>query len=879
MCQTSERESISSSTPQSQARSAPLEVAQAPLRPASWLHTALVYKRPLVWLALAVIAGIKFSQSFAIPKWMLIFSLAGCLLTCLRLLKHGGTTWAGSFALAAAVVLGAYFSLVSTPIPSDMLCSIATSQAEPIAMQCIVQSAAIWKPNPNFRSQDPRSQEWRTQWDVECVSLRDGQTWKAVEAVSTLSVDGRIVDILPGDRLEVLGSIRRIASPTNPGAFDFAKHFQLESKFTSLGAKSRAQISVIERTGKRPLQRLRAMLIRRVDDLLHRWVAFAQAPLAAALVFGQREQVQWEDQQELMATGTLHLLAISGLHVEIVAATILLLATPFSLRNSTLLILIVCLCGTYAMLAGGKPPVLRAVIVVTSFALARALGRQARLSNILGFAALVLLLIRVSNVDNIGVQLSFVAVATIGIFALDQRRTADQRDALQQVVDESLSYWGRQRVVWLRSIRQMWWLSLWVWLLTCPLVWHHFHIIAPIAVPLNVLIALPLIVSLVSGLATGLLGWFPPLGWLAGIICGTGLSLIEWLVSACKRLPGGHVWLPSPPAWWIFCFYAIVALWLLMFRLKRNRQLMFVLVGWIVMGIVPFCFGPRGIFGSHLMDGQPSTSRLISSAKLPTELRCTFLNVGHGTSVILEMPDQRVWLYDAGHLGAADRSHQDIATALWQLPTARIDKLLISHADTDHYNATLALSERFSIGALASTRQFWDSSDEDVVKLLNSLGPRVKTEEFNAGIEGELSRVRFQVLHPNRNWFASTDNAASMCLLLEYAGKRILLPGDLEGGGLLDLTQLPPRPCHVLMAPHHGSTTIDPKELLAWCRPEWVIISGNHRATRQAVLDKYSSPGLQVGVTFRDGAMQVRIDQTGQLSVWHWQVSDWELLH
>ncbi len=809
-------------------------------------------------------------------------AIISCILISCALLRQNLTTWSSTLALMAAMLFGAYLALINAPPTSDSLSPIATRRSEPVAVRCRIQSAAIWKPNPNYRPQDPRSERWRTQWDVHCESLRDGQSWKSIAANSTLSVDGRIGDLLPGDHIELLGGLRRIPAPTNPGAFDFAGHFQLESKFTSLEAKSRAQIKLLATTPQSSLMRWRARMIRQVDALLHRWVAFGQGPLAAALVFGQREQVEWEDQQELMATGTLHLLAISGLHVEIVAATILLLTAPFALRNSTLLIAIVCVCGAYAILAGGKPPVLRAVIVVTSFALARVLGRQARLSNILGLAALVLLLSQVSNVDNIGVQLSFMAVGTIGVFVLDQRRTADQREALQHVIDQSLSRWGRWRTTLIRSMGQMWQLSLWVWLFTCPLIWLNFHIIAPIAIPLNVLISLPLTISLVAGLVTGLFGWIPPIGWLGGMICGFGLSLIEWMVGTSKGLPGSHLWLPAPNAWWIIGFYAIAILWLAIFGLARNRWFQLVLAAWIVVGVIPHTFGPRGLLGNPL-----SKRKLDStSASMPTasqadqrDLQCTFLDVGHGTCVIIELPDGKVWLYDAGHLGSADRSHQEIAAALWSLPTARIDKLLISHADADHYNATQGLSERFSIGTLASTAQFWRSPDPDVNRLLESLSGRIAQEEFNAGKEEIASEVHFRVLHPAQNWFASSDNAASMCLLLEYAGKRVLLPGDLEGSGLLDLTQLPPRPCHVLMAPHHGSTTLDPSALLTWCQPNWVVISGNHRADRQEVIDQYTRQASQVGLTFRDGAIQVRITSAGALSVWHWELSSWQPLH
>ncbi len=833
-----------------------------------------VYRLPLVWLAIAVIAGAKIPGMDFVPETLQlvlqIVLLAACYgAYCLK--QHG---LASGLALVSAFVFGMYYVEVNRPSQYDSLSVLAQRKPQPVAVQCVVTSAAVWKPNPNFRPQVPTSEAWRTQWQVRCDRLRDGRLWTPISARSSLTVDGRVDDLFPGDMVEVLGNLRCISEPTNPGGFDYARHNQADSVFTALTADSRSQVKLLENTGQFPWLRLRAWLVMQFDHSLHRWVAFSQAPLAAALVFGQREQVDWEDQQELMATGTLHLLAISGMHVEIVAGALLFLAPLISRRPKVLLVVLILICGGYAALAGGKPPVLRAFIVVAIFALAQTLGRQARIANALGAAALILTLVRVANVDNVGVHLSFLAVGTIGVFAMDCSRSAERKSALQRTLEDSLGTFRWLGLKCYRGLKKASVLSLWVWLITCPLIWLNFHIIAPIAIPLNVAIALPLTISLIAGLAAGGLGWIAPIGWLAGLVCGASLSLISWLVSIGRSFPAGHIWLPAPPTWWLVCFYAIASLWLLAFGRSRNQYLLLLLLGWLGVGIVPPSFGPRGWYDFGTEDSQAAAPATPAAS----EMRVTFLDVGHGTSVIIEMPTRQVWLYDAGHLGATERSHEDIASALWQLPTARVERLVISHADTDHYNATQGLDERFRIAHIASTSHFWRSTDVDVAKLLRYLQSSTLTQAWSAGEQGSVGEVRWEVLHPTADWSGESDNAASLCLMLEYAGKRVLLPGDLEGSGLVGLTHLPPRPCHVLMAPHHGSTALDPSELLTWCRPEVVVISGNHRATRPEVLEKYRTAEARLGITFRDGAIQVRINGVGELSTWHWQTESWVVL-
>ena len=267
----------------------------------------------------------------------------------------------------------------------------------------------------------------------------------------------------------------------------------------------------------------------------------------------------------------------------------------------------------------------------------------------------------------------------------------------------------------------------------------------------------------------------------------------------------------------------------------------------------------------------------------------TFIDVGHGTSVLIELPDGQVWLYDAGHLGSGDRSHQEIADVLWSIPTARIDRLLVSHADADHYNAIPGLVERFSIGQVTSTPQFWQHPAEELGQLRGWLhARRIATTRLVAGEEidgvgvgvgeGE-GQVQFKALHPPGEFMDRVDNANSLTLQVSYAGKSCVLPGDLEKSGMERLLSQPAIDCDVLMAPHHGSTTQDPLPILRWCQPEWIVISGGPRAAKPKVKELYSPNDVQTLVTHLDGAIQCRISRDGQLSMWCWHVNQWRSAH
>ncbi len=841
----------------------------------------VIYRHPLVLAVGGLFLGIhsaqwaedlqllQLRQAHLVALILAIVACAGGIIVCSRnrrdILR----------AICAGVMftlLGVSLLLMQRPSSGDDLSVFATRASQPIVFRGVIASAATWRPNPNYRPQVPSSEPWRTQWEIDVMAVRDVATWRDVWCRTTLGVDGRVDDLLPGDEVEVYGEFRSIYGVTNPGGFDFAEHARNEGVFVLCKAEGREQIEQIGYVSGYELSRCRAVAVRHVDDLVHRKIGEPYASLAAALVFGQREQVDWEQQQELMATGTLHLLAISGLHVELVASAILLVCVISGVSNRMTFVLLLVTCGAYACLAGGKPPVVRAVIVVAAFSWARVAGRTARIGNVLGLAGLLLLIWRASSFQNVGVQLSFLAVATIAVFVKRRESGETVADTLGEILAAQSSLFVRWCSLIARWLTDAARLSGWVWLITCPLVWAQFHVVAPISVPLNVVVSIPLIVSLLFGIATAILGGVPVVGDLLGSVCAAGLNVVSGIVAFGAKVPLGHFWLPAPDWRWSVAFYTSTAVWLLVFRGRRNRLLATLLVGLVAVAVISTAVGKRGYLVET--DGKPGA--VDGGDAL---LTCTFLDVGHGTCVVIEMPTGEVWLYDAGHMGAAERSHEAIAAALWELPTARIHRLLISHADSDHYNATVGLLSRFAISEISSTPQFWRSDDLPVQGLVQAIERKqIVTALWSAPSSGAVGDVQWRILHPSSRWVGQSDNADSLCLLLEYAGRRILLPGDLERDGLSGLVEMPPRFCDILMAPHHGSSTLDPSDLLQWCRPKWTVVSGNHRAMRKKVLGQYAGMTERLAVTFRDGAIRFEIHRDGRLIASHFQDGQWRSL-
>jgi competence protein ComEC len=166
-----------------------------------------------------------------------------------------------------------------------------------------------------------------------------------------------------------------------------------------------------------------------------------------------------------------------------------------------------------------------------------------------------------------------------------------------------------------------------------------------------------------------------------------------------------------------------------------------------------------------------------------SQLVCTFIAVGHGTSVLLEWPGGRSMLYDAGRLGSRMSGGRSIAGVLWSRGLTHLDALVISHADADHFNAIPYLLDRFSVGVVYVAPGMFLGADSQpaVLALRQALDQRGAVVRTLAEGDRLLAHqdCLCEVLHPPPQGIPGSDNANSLVIAIEYAGRRLLLPGDL----------------------------------------------------------------------------------------------------
>ena len=164
----------------------------------------------------------------------------------------------------------------------------------------------------------------RTRVEVELVGLRDGAEWRPASGIATLFVDGHLLGIAPGDTLRVFGQLAAISGPLNPGDFDFAQHARGQRRLCSLRSEFPECVSVTQRGSPWSLSRAIDWLRTGGDRLLWRHLGAGRSGLASAMFLGSREELDPDEAQAFVETGTIHLLVISGLNVGMLASCLFL---------------------------------------------------------------------------------------------------------------------------------------------------------------------------------------------------------------------------------------------------------------------------------------------------------------------------------------------------------------------------------------------------------------------------------------------------------------------------------------------------------------------------------------------------------------------------
>ncbi|MGL4512715.1 MAG: ComEC/Rec2 family competence protein [Lacipirellulaceae bacterium] len=831
----------------------------APLRPDSM---------PLVWVALAAATG---ACALGAAPLTLLFAAVVAASVVWRGAVVRGEAHAACWTLlvAIAATAGCWQALAWRVFEREDLGRFAPRDAAPVALDGVALARPEFfraPPSSPYRA-IPASDRWVVRLRAE--RLRDGAAWRGASGlceVTVYAVPGEVrpLDVAAGDRLRVFGQLRRPPAPLNPGERDVAAAARAERRLASVSTDSAECLTKLGQAGgwraaaQRSLDATRARLAAGLDGALSPEVA----AVTRGMLLGDVGALEADLVEAFRKTGTLHVLVVSGFNVGLLALLAVWLARRGVLSQRWAILLSVVGAVGYAAVTGASPPAVRAAVVVVAACFAWTAGRRALGINSLAGGAIAVFAASPGAWHSPGTRLSFLATAVLlAVGAFVAWRAARPLSPIERLV-----VWSRAPVE--RIARRFLATTLLVLattaavLVACgPMIAEEFHWVSPAAVPLSLVLApvTSLVVPLGLWLATieGLIGpWSDGLATILGApaawVCEPLVSIATAAVRGAAEAPGGALPTAGPPAWWVPLWHVLLG------------------SGGVAGWLAPAWRGVA-LRATLAVVASAFTPLLVRSLAPGQGVQCSFLAVGHGAATLIVSPSGAAVLCDAGALRDPVQSADTIARVLWAKGVTRLDAVVVSHADVDHFNALPGLLERMAIRAVwVSHRTFPRSAQETdagapaaLVRLLAERGTPLR-----GLVTGDVLRVgppsddtRLRVLHPTDLGVMGSDNANSLVLGVEHAGRRVLVTGDLETPGLEQVLAQEPYDCDVLVAPHHGSERSDPPGLARWSRPEGVVISSGR--PESSVAGAYRLAGAWVANTHDTGGIDVVLNAKG----------------
>ena len=491
-------------------------------------------RQPLSGLALAAVLGILIADRFALP---LMAALGAAAIACCVALVRP-RTW--NCWLLAALAFAALHTLHHRHGDAQRLASDCAGGSRVVRAAGIVWSEPE---KPAFWSRD--------------VTAHFRLKLEEIEIAGRLQHPDAIVNVtwagaMPtyGDRVEFTASVRNVEPARNPGQVDFTSYLNRQGIFSELSAHFAGDCRIADHGHGGRAQLFAISAQHWIRERLERDLADAPeiSALIASMVLGLRGETPADVKEMFQRTGTLHLFAVSGLNVAMLATIAWFLLKPLRIgRKASVVLIVPILCG-YALVTGLSASCVRATIMGALVLIAILFDRPGIVYNSLAAAALGILAWDTNQLFIPGFQFSFLLVFTIVWLARRIQRRCEPLGQPDAFIPRSLWSW-REKIVasgW-TLVSAALGVTLSAWVGSLFFTAGYFHLFSPAAIVAN-LLAVPLAFLVLGlGVATLLVApvwaggslWFNNANWL----CAKALL---WVVRVFALVPGGHVYVELP---------------------------------------------------------------------------------------------------------------------------------------------------------------------------------------------------------------------------------------------------------------------------------------------------------------------------------------------
>lgn len=659
--------------------------------------------------------------------------------------------------------------------------------------------------------------------------------------------------ISPGDTVAIRASLKKPTPPLVPGSFDYSDYLAKHNIYAIGFIKSPLHIQKVVKKEKETLfhtmkywpERLRNSINRFIDSRLDA----DTASIYKALLTGDRSSVSPEIIEHFKGAGVLHILAISGLHMSLLGIFSYGICF-YLLRRSTWLIkrintrktaALFCVLPIlfYTLIAGVKTPVFRSFLMSLVVILSVCQGRKHSFGSLLACAALIILVISPAELFTPSFQLSFAAVMAIG--AAIPLITATNNALTKRFEKKKTNNILRWTVAGIM-------VSLAATIGTTPLLLYHFNRISLVGVVANLVVE-PLLCfwSLLLGFIAII---FMPIWQSAAALLlhagSLGIVLADEATAFFATLPLSTLFYPSPSSFHIALFYIFLCHF---FFFKKRKPYTRIIIS---------C-----LFGFTLLTMFIPFKEITKNQQ--DEAVLSYLAVGHGSTTFLEMVGGRRIVIDAGALSSPgfDIGRSTIAPFLLSKGVRRVDDIVITHPDSDHYNGALFLLKHFKVKNLwISIRMSQESGWQKLLGIAKEKDTNIIIGRTGQYIARDSEDALVVLANTAEGGYARSDNDRGLVLKYVHRDFSAIFPGDISVvvekeliANNVDLRG------EVLLAAHHGSTTSNSQQFLETVAPEIFIVSSGRNC-------KVSRPESELAVRCRKlGINLIPLNKAGTITL------------
>lgn len=609
-----------------------------------------------------------------------------------------------------------------------------------------------------------------------------------------------------GDRLTIENIKLSVADGvTNPDGFDFNQYLHMRGVDLCGSAQEKyITINSYEKSIKRLMLNLRTHLCEISDKVFGE-----QSDVMRSMLLGDRTILSDETYENFATVGIAHLIAISGLHVSAIAMFLEWILKKLRCRRIVRVSTVTAILILYTVMTGSGVSTVRALIMYVISSAILLCGYQADLLNILSLSLLIQLGCNPLLIGDNSFLLSYSSVFAISFTA----------DLIGKATKETERSFIRRA---LRTIFEAGVISVFVEIVTYPLLCRLFYRVPILSAPINMLCVPLAMLALYAGIILLPVGCILP---KAAAVLAYPVKLIWSLIKAASA------WVASLPfaqlntgSWAILAIlaYGILAAFSSpYFTDNKHRR---------VIGITAMVCA---IFATVLWPRKPVD-----------HMRITFLDVGYGDGAVVES-NGYVYTVDTGR-------DNDIVSDFLTAHRASLQGIFLTHPDSDHAGGLSELLRRYP-NADVYVPDCWDEMD-----VTDEIKEKLFERDIHYLCAGDAlflnGDIAVNVLWPPEDFVPDEDNNGCLVVSMEYSGNSVLFMGDLTD----EYDARIKSDCDVLKVAHHGSKYATTEVFLEEATPEFAVISVSNNSfghPTTEVLERLAAVGAEVYRTDTGGSV------------------------